>query len=196
MGDGWNHNIHYHDIVLRAVPRNCHRALDAGCGQGLLARQLAPHCEEVIAIDADRDTLLRGRSASESEPRITFVQGDVMSYAFCDQSFELITAVATLHHLPLRLALARFRELLRPGGVLAVTGLYRADSIQDYACAAAAFPVSWMFRCLRHRAEVGAPLQEPDETLGEIRAACDAILPGGSFRRHLLFRYSFIWRKP
>src|ERR1035438_1423379 len=34
----WNHNIHYHDVVLRSVPPRCRRALDVGCGQGLLAR--------------------------------------------------------------------------------------------------------------------------------------------------------------
>jgi SAM-dependent methyltransferase len=193
---GWNHNIHYHDIALRAIPSGCQRALDAGCGGGLLARQLVRHCEEVIAIDADRDTLMRARAASESEPRTTFVEGDVMNYAFCDDSFDLITAVATVHHLPPGLALARFRKLLRSGGVLAVIGLYRARAIQDYALAVAAFPASWMFRCLHHRADVEAPLQEPKETLREIRAECAAILPGGAFRRHLLFRHSFVWRKP
>jgi ubiquinone/menaquinone biosynthesis C-methylase UbiE len=192
----WNHNIHYHDIVLRAIPPNCRRALDVGCGQGLLARQLARHCQEVIAIDSDRDTLLRARSARDPQPRIAFVEGDAMSHPFPDASFDLITVVAALHHLPLQPALLRFRNLLRSGGVLAVVGLYRAHSIQDYAWAAAALPASWIFRCLHRRAEVEAPLQEPKETLHEIRAACDAILPGGTFRRRPLFRYSFVWPKP
>jgi enterochelin esterase-like enzyme len=37
----WNHNIQYHDVVLRSIPRRAARALDVGCGQGLLAQQLA-----------------------------------------------------------------------------------------------------------------------------------------------------------
>lgn len=193
---GWNHNVHYHDIVLRAVPSNCRCALEVGCGQGLLARQLAGKCAEVIAIDADRQTLLRGRGASETETRITFVEGDVMTYPFGNDSFDLITAVAALHHLPLRPALARFRNLLRLGGVLAVVGLYRAHAIQDYAWAAAAAPASWVLHRIRGRSEVEAPLQEPRETLRQIRSACDTELPGAAFRRHLLFRYSLVWRKP
>jgi 2-polyprenyl-3-methyl-5-hydroxy-6-metoxy-1,4-benzoquinol methylase len=193
---GWNHNIHYHGVALGAVPSNCRRVLDVGCGEGLLARRLAGQCEEVIGIDADRDTILRARSASESESRLTFVEGDVMSYAFHDDSFDFITAVATLHHLPLKLALARFRALLRPNGVLAVIGLYRADSIRDYAWFAAGVPASGMLGCFHRRASVGAPLKEPEETLTQIRTACDAILPGGVFRRRLLFRCSFVWRKP
>jgi hypothetical protein len=32
-------------------------------------------------------------------------------------------------------------------------------------------------------------------TLSEAREACAQILPGASVRRHLLWRYSVIWRK-
>jgi len=193
---GWNHNIHYHDIVLQAVPPSCHRALDIGCGAGLLARQLARRCEVVLAIDADRDTLTRALAASPLEAGIQFVEGDAMSYPFPEGSFDLVTAVASLHHLPLRPALGRFRSLLKPGGTLAVIGLYRVSGIEDHAWAAAAIPASWVLRRMRPRTKIEAPLQEPKETLREIRAACDDLLPGGVFRRHLLFRYSFVWRKP
>ena len=119
-----------------------------------------------------------------------------MTYSFSDKSFELITAVATLHHLPLRPALLRFRQLLIPGGVLAIIRLYRGETFSDHALAAAAFPASWMFRLFRGYADVGAPVRDPRETLREIRSACDVILPGASLRKHLLFRYSLTWRKP
>jgi ubiquinone/menaquinone biosynthesis C-methylase UbiE len=192
----WNHNVQYHRLVLRSVPPDCRRALDVGCGQGLLARQLVYRCREVIAIDNNHDVLSRARAESGSEPRITFVEGDVMTHQFTDSSFDLIAAVATLHHLPLRPALARFRKLLRPGGVLAVIGLYCGETFSDLAVAAAAFPVSWMLRCLRGYADVGAPVQNPAETLREIRIACNDVLPGAVIRRHLLFRYSLVWHKP
>jgi len=63
----WNHNIHYYDLVLRSVPKGCRRALDAGCGQGLLARRLAARSEEVIAMDIDHDTLMRAKAVSPPE---------------------------------------------------------------------------------------------------------------------------------
>lgn len=94
----WNHNIHYHGLVLRSVTPNCQRALDVGCGEGWLTRKLATCCQEVVGIDLQR----AGAAASD------FIQGDVMTYPFPEASFDFISAVATLHHLALLLALQRF----------------------------------------------------------------------------------------
>ncbi len=192
----WNRNIHYHKIVLRSIPRSDARALDAGCGQGVLARELAQHCAEVIAIDSDRTALAQARAASAPETRITFIEGDVMTHPFPNNSFAVVAAVAMLHHLPLRPALERFRNLLKPGGVLAVIGLYREETLSDYAFTAAGFPVSRILHVLRGSTPIGAPIQDPKETLREIQSACNALLPGAVLRRHLLFRYSLVWRRP
>jgi len=46
-GRRWNHNIHYHRRILGAIPENAQRALDVGCGEGMLARddgQCRPCC--------------------------------------------------------------------------------------------------------------------------------------------------------
>ncbi len=40
----WNHNVHYQLVILRAVPAGCDRALEVGCGDGLLAGRLAERC--------------------------------------------------------------------------------------------------------------------------------------------------------
>jgi len=192
----WNHNIHYHKLILRSLPSCRHRALDVGCGQGQLARELAQYCKEVIAIDVDHETVSRAGTAGGLTARVTLIEGDVMTHPFADSSFDLITAVATLHHLQLRPALIRFRNLLRPGGVLAIVGLFRGEPLRDWALASIAFPVSWAFRCFRGFADVGAPVQDPRETLREIRSVCCTLLPGAVLRRRLLFRYSLIWRKP
>ena len=151
----WNHNIHYHEVALAAVPSGCHNAVDVGCGRGDLARKLAPGCREVLALDVDSACLKNAQSA----PNFTFQQGDIFTHPLEDESFDFITAVATLH---------------------------RAASLQDYAFAAAAIPVSRIIRMARGEAEVGAPVQEPKETLEEIRRACNATLPGGEFRRRFL----------
>ena len=191
--DGWNHNIHYHPLILRAVPPGCARALDVGCGRGLLARKLAQRCDQVIAIDADPATLAL---AASSSPGVSFIEGDAMTYPFARNSFDFIAVVATLHHLPLIAALERFRELLKPGGVLAVIGLYRLHSIADYAFAAIAKPISLIVRVVRPVPAVSAPIREPATTLRTVRAACGQILPGAVLRRRFFFRYSLLWRKP
>jgi len=58
----WNHNIHYHPVVLRAIPLGCHNALDVGCGDGMLARRLRAAGPHVIALDVDEPTLTRARA--------------------------------------------------------------------------------------------------------------------------------------
>ena len=192
----WNRNIHYHGVVLDAIPAGCRRALDAGCGQGFLTRELAPRCGEVVAIDADRDTLALARASADQAARITFVEGDVMTHPFVPGSFDFVAAVAMLHHVPLEPGLARFLDLLSPGGVLAIVGLHPLHTPLDYALAAVAIPSSLALRARHGWAAVGAPIKEPVETLREIHRACGVRLPGAVFRRHLLFRYSIVWRKP
>jgi SAM-dependent methyltransferase len=54
-----------------------------------------------------------------------------MTHPFANETFDRITAVAALHHLSLEAALIRFRDLLVPGGILAVMGLYRLSTIED-----------------------------------------------------------------
>lgn len=192
----WNHNIHYHPVILRAIPDNCRRAIDVGCGQGFLAADLVQKCQEVVALDTDRDAIQSAQERLKSNRRIKFVMNDVMTHPFQKGDFDLITLVATLHHLPLESALVRFRDLLRPGGVLVVVGLYRASTVLDFAIAAIAFPTSWALGFIRGRTEVGAPIQDPRETLSEIKSAFESVLPSTAFRRNLLFRYTAIWRKP
>jgi SAM-dependent methyltransferase len=187
----WNHNVHYHRLVLNALPSSRERALDVGCGHGLLTRSLATCFRNVVAIDIDPGTLAAAK-AEGAPPNVSFVLGNVMAYDLRDR-FDFITVVATLHHLPLSRALQRFRNLLNPGGRCVAVGLYRADSLVDHAYSVAALPASWAMRAVRGFADVKAPIQPPRETLRYIRAAVAANLPGATLRRHLFWRYSVVW---
>lgn len=89
----WNHNIHYYSLVLGSAGPACRRARDVGW------RRLAQHCQEVVAIDMDPDAISQARAGGDQEGRIKFIEGDVMTYPFPDDNFDLISAVATLHHL-------------------------------------------------------------------------------------------------
>jgi ubiquinone/menaquinone biosynthesis C-methylase UbiE len=194
--EGWNRNVHYHDVILRSIPPRCKRALDVGCGEGLLARKLARFCEDVVAVDVHHETLSRAKILSPKDTRVSFLETDVMTHPFADESFDVITLVAALHHLPLEPALIRMDRLLKPGGVLAVVGLYRLWTMEDYLVSAIALPTSYAFRFHYGYSEVAAPMKDPKETLHQIRSACDELLPGAVLRRKLLFRYSLVWRKP
>lgn len=191
----WNHNIEDHRVVLAAVSPSCSTAVDVGCGEGRLTRTLAPHAQRVVGLDVDADII----AAAQKEPillNVTFVVGDIMTAPYETGTCDLVCTVATLHHLPLEPALARFAEMLAPGGVLVVIGLYRSEGVADVAFEAMSFLASHAKRRFFHFEAMNAPTCEPQETLREIKKAAARLLPGSILKRHLFFRYSLVWRKP
>ena len=193
--DGWNHNTHYHERLLHAVPRPCRRALDVGCGLGSFARRLASIAEQVDAIDREPTVVARARELSSGIHNLRFVEADFRTWPV-GSSYDFVSMIATLHHLPFAEALTRAMSVLQPGGVLAVLGLDRAPSLLEAAARSAiAYPVSGYYRCIRQTSPVGAPTLDPSMTLDEIRRHATEVLPGAIVRRHLLWRYSLLWVK-
>ena len=58
----WNHNAHFHDYLLRQIPRKLNRALDIGCGLGLFASKLAHRTKIVDALDLDSKILKEAKT--------------------------------------------------------------------------------------------------------------------------------------
>jgi SAM-dependent methyltransferase len=195
QGRRWNHNVHYYPLVLAAVSPGCRQALDVGCGEGMLARQLACRVPHVVGIDQDAASVEAARS-QDPDGQIEFVRGDFLAHPFPPASFGLITCVAALHHMDPAAALARMSELLVPGGRLVIVGLARSR-LPDLPWDAAAVIAN-----LGHRAAKGywqhpSPIVwPPAHTYGQIRALAGDVLPGVRYRRHLLWRYSLVWVKP
>jgi SAM-dependent methyltransferase len=198
-GAEWNHNIHYHPAVLAAVPAGASRALDVGCGHGRLARQLRQVVPHVTAIDLDEPTLEVARSA-DGGLGIDYVRGDFLTQAFEPGSFDFVCSIAALHHMEAAAGLGRMAELLRPGGRLAVVGLARLGGLRGirYVPAELGGLVLSRMERSRHRfVPVAAPTAwPPAETYASMRRIARATLPGASFRRRLLWRYTLVWEKP
>jgi SAM-dependent methyltransferase len=197
--DCWNHNVHYQPVILGAVPAHCGAALEVGCGDGMLACRLAERCAEVTAIDRDvRMIALARRRAQRQAPasRVTFVQEEFLAYPVAEASFDLVCANTSLHHMDFEAALAAMARQLRPGGRLAIVGLAANGSIGDYLAGAPGMPVNLVYRAVYRESGSGAPVKNPEMTWGEVRATASRLLPGVRYRRHLLWRYSLLWRKP
>jgi trans-aconitate methyltransferase len=163
---------------------------------GRTCSKLAEYCDKVVGIDSDPGCIVQAMSSIDVHRNISFINGDVLTHSLPENSFDFLVAVASLHHLPLRSALQRFSDLLRPGGVLAIVGLYRSVTPADYAFSAAALPVSWAIRLLQGEEGVGAPTRDPSETLRVIRREAALILPGAVLHRQFFFRYTIVLRKP
>lgn len=193
MRGQWNHNTHYHRFVLRALPKEATRALDVGCGEGDLLAELGAVVPETVGLDADAGIL---RSAAEQAPQATLIRGDFLTYPFEAETFDAVVAVASLHHMDMRSALTRMRELIRPGGVVVVVGLAQPHTPTDYLLAAAAVIVTRVVRlCIGYK-EVKAPTAWPaPHTYAEVRRVAAHELPGCRVRRRLFFRYTLTWAK-
>jgi ubiquinone/menaquinone biosynthesis C-methylase UbiE len=194
----WNHNVHYQPVILRAVPPGCGAALEIGCGDGLLASRLAERCAEVTAIDQDAEmiALARSRAQATGPGRVTVVEADYLAYPVADASFDFACSNTSLHHMDFAAALAAMARALRPGGRLAVVGLAAHGSFGDYLADVSGIPLGLAYRAVRGQSGPGAPIMDPEMTWAEVRAVARRLLPGVRYRRHLLFRYSLLWRKP
>lgn len=192
----WNHNLHYHPVILGALPARCGHVLDVGCGEGTLARALSDRAARVTGIDLDAPTVeLARREAAATN--VEYVVGDVLTHPFEPASFDAVVSVATLHHIGTAVALARLAELLRPGGPLVVVGLARSRSPADLAYDLAGAVATRLHRRTKKIWESTAPqVWPPPESYGEVRRTAREQLPGARYRRHLLWRYSLVWTKP
>ena len=191
----WNHNIHYHHLVLDAMPEDARTALDVGTGDGLLARDLASVVPSVTGIDLDAHVL---ESARRESSAVDWVRGDVMTHPFAAESFDVVASVATLHHLgDPAAALRRLAALTAPGGVVVVIGIARTSTVTDVA--------THLVGQVQHRVlsarygfwEHSAPkVWPPRHTHREVRAAAHKELPGSRGHRLPMWRYVIEWRKP
>ncbi len=194
--DRWNRNIQYHSVVTALAPAR--RALDVGCGGGMLARQLAPLCAEVVGIDIHEPSISEARTSTHAT-NVEFILGDVLTFAFSKESFELVVSVATIHHIDAAAGLQRFGELLEPGGRLGIIGINRSVFPRDLGRDALAAAATNVHRRARReqRWEHSAPtVWPPPLDDREMKRLASDVLPGSKFRRRLHGRYSLTWTKP
>jgi SAM-dependent methyltransferase len=198
--------VHYHRVILEAVPPGCQRALDVGCGQGALTRALRQVVPRVTGIDRDRRSVEIAR-ADPGGAGIAYVLGDFLAAPFQPGSFDLVTAVASLHHTDTGLALRKMSDLLRPGGVLAVIGLARGLTPADLYLLVPAIIGHRVHRAAsasNRRRVNGQPaggytspiVWPPPLTYPGTRRVAAGVLPGARYRRGIYWRYSLVWTKP
>jgi ubiquinone/menaquinone biosynthesis C-methylase UbiE len=203
--EGWNHNRYYHRFLLKQISAHCRDALEIGCGTGAFARLLAQRSERVLALDLSPRMIQIARERSKQYPNVDFQVADAIEWEFSPAQFDCIVSIATLHHLPMDDMLTRMKEALRVKGTLIVLDLFQAEGLIDVLTAAVAVPVHVVLRLvktgrLRERREVRAAWAEHGRndsylTLSRIRRICAAVLPGAKVKKHLLWRYSIVWKK-
>ena len=187
---------------MDAIPPGCERALDVGCGTGALTRRLRHQVPHVTGIDRDERSIQLAR-AHPGATGIRYRHADFLTATFEPASLDLVTAIASLHHMDARAVLRRMSDLLRPGGVLAVVGLARASSPAEFAAEIPAVIGTQLHRAaaaVRRRAPAPAyqppVIWPPPMTYRDMRLLATAMLPGAHYRHRLYWRYSLVWTKP
>lgn len=197
--DGWNHNKQHHTFLLDQVPEKGISALDIGCGTGEFASKLAARCRYVDAIDTDPLAIKTSRYRYQSIRNLDFHHASFSEFPHETKRYDFISVIAALHHMDPFKATERMVRLLRPNGVLAILGLYKEETYLDFLWSLASVPVDRYYRFLHQQSEMDSGhqmvVQEPDMGIGDIRALMHKTAPNHRFRRHLLWRYSIIWKK-
>ncbi len=195
--DRWNHNFHYHPLVLDALPSVCTRVLDVGCGEGTLARKLAARANDVVALDCDEPVIEQARLTTDPADPISYILGDLLTYPFEEGTFDAVVSIATVHHMNEEAAFAKMAALVRPGGVVVVVGLARPNALIDWLYEGAGFFATRWLQMSRKHFEPNVPLVwPPPSTYTQIRSIAAQVLPNVQYKRRVLFRYSLIWTKP
>ncbi|MFG2551737.1 class I SAM-dependent methyltransferase [Streptomyces sp. NPDC048581] len=193
----WNHNVHYHPVVLDAVPDGCREALDVGCGDGLLARKLAAKAASVTGVDRSPEMIRQARA--QTPGNVTFLEADYLHEATLPEGkYDFVSAVAVVHHAPFEDAIRALRRLLVPGGRLVIVGMAYNKTALDWVVSGCGVLPSLLARWLRggKSGPTGMPVEDSALHWGEARRAARSLLPGCRFRRRLLWRYTLVWDAP
>ena len=190
----WSHNDHYHRWLLRQLPRRATRSIDVGCGTGNLVRALASRVDQATGIDIDPETIAIARSLSAGHTNVEFHTGALTEVA--GTGYDVVTAIAVVHHLDLSEALAAMRRLTKPGGRILIVGCYRSATASDYLIEVMAIPANLLTGLLKShhassaRIAMSAPAAPTCTTMGQVRKVVADVLPGARVRRRLFWRYT------
>jgi ubiquinone/menaquinone biosynthesis C-methylase UbiE len=103
------------------------KGLDAGCGIGSVTKLLAEHVGEkghVIGLDQSRDFIQYAKTNNQTDT-IQFIEGDINSLQFDDNSFDWLMSIDTVWPGPKELGcpaedpleiIKEFYRILKPGG--------------------------------------------------------------------------------
>lgn len=195
----------YDAFLLQFIPKRCERALEIGCGTGTFTRLLARHTEHVVATDLSSEMIRVARERSTDYQDIEYSVGDVLETNLPPNHFDCIVLIATLHHLPNALVLAKLKPALKPEGVLILHDLLTPSGILDRAADLVRLPLSLATAYVRTghlwpKREVRSAWAEHGKgerylTKAEVVAMRDQYLPGAYVKNHLLWRYTLVWRK-
>lgn len=119
------------DAIRKAIPLSGDmKALEYGCGTGLLSFALQPYLGQITLADTSQGMLdvLREKIARSGATTMHPIRLDLLSDPLPAERFDLTYSLMVLHHIDdVKTVLSRFHNLLIPGGTLLVADLDKED---------------------------------------------------------------------
>lgn len=121
-----------YEVLMSLLPsKRYQRALDLGCGLGLMSRHLATRADTVVGIDVAPSAVARARALHADQPNLEFETHNLLDLpTSLDGSFDLVVVADVLYYLsPLPDALLkaialRIADLLAPDGLCILVNHY------------------------------------------------------------------------
>lgn len=164
-------------------------------------RALAPHFDQVTGVDSDSEMRRIAEVTSADLNNVSITDRQLDSWA--DDSIDLVTMVAVLHHLDMDDALRHVERIVAPHGRVLVVGLAPPRSARDLLWDSVSIVTNPLIGFL-HRpwpSPVTAPpapfpVKDPVVSFDEIEDMVDKWLPGAMMRHRIGFRHTIEWTKP
>jgi 2-polyprenyl-3-methyl-5-hydroxy-6-metoxy-1,4-benzoquinol methylase len=204
LPDRWDHNRQYQKHLLKNIPENCRRILDAGCGTGELTKRLTRFSKEVTGIDVSENMINEAKKRNHDE-RIDYIKISVEKYLEeTEKQFDVIISIAALHHMNEEEILKIMKTKLTKNGKILILDLVKTKTIQEWILgitAALLNPLIMLLmrgrmRITREEKEAWAGHFQYDKylTTGEVKAIVKRSLGKGKVKRHFFWRYSIIYQ--
>ncbi len=122
-----------YDSLINMLPvRPYPRALDLGCGLGLLTERLAQRSQQVVGVDISAVAIRCAEERTQSLRNVSFKQGDITGIdPAMNGTFDLVVVADTLYYLPaplldsaLQSLASKISQLLARDGILMIANHY------------------------------------------------------------------------
>lgn len=112
---------HYHRYTMALSWVEGLNVLDAACGEGYGSYLLSTKAKHVTGVDIAKEAIIHATKHYQKD-NIEFVESDVITMDFDDNTFDAVVSFETLEHLGQQEQLiSEFKRVLKPDGILIIS---------------------------------------------------------------------------
>ena len=188
----WNHNVAYHEWIIKQIYSDCINIIDVGCGEGLLLKKLLPYSKNVVGIDPDSVAIRFAAKRLTGEHKVELICDDFITYRDFQNKFDYIIFVASIHHMDTEAALKKAKSLLCPSGKIFIVGCSKPKSAIDWFLEIIRAPLSKTLSLINREYNPSVAVLEPKLSQSEVTANARKNFKKVSVRTGLFYRYLMV----